>query len=256
MSMKHIKILTVIFTILLTAFVLFCEAKNSDSSPDPGMQSGNESEAEAEAEAPDTTEALTDALMDQADLVIQTSNDTNAQTEQDVLTLPSTGLTIYPDELPGFDLSGAWTDEAGKQAIVNTLEEGGALYITSALSRTLEEECAGRCQTYEDEGISYTVSDTVASSSASALAINAAASNSYWITTILVATTGDAPYLMEFSIDRLADNDSSIYTAVSDYIRTAFQLDMPVAEDIDISTDSDTLQPSTGGERDEPIIIR
>lgn len=249
MSRKRIKILVIILTILFTAFFLFREARTSAPS-DSGTQSGNKSEPEAS----DTAEALADALMDHTDLAIQASNDTDAQTEQDVLTLSA--LSIDAEELPGFDLSGAWTNEAGSEAIVNALEEGGALYISSEIHRTLEEEAAGRCQTYQDKGISYTVSDPVANSSASALAINAAAGNHYRMTTILVSITDDTPYFMEFSIDRLADDDRSLYTAVRDYIRAAFQLDMPVAEDIDIPTDSGTLQPSTVGEREEPIIVR
>lgn len=167
-------------------------------------------------------------------------------------------LTISGTELGEFDLSHAWIGDDGDQAIVQTKNSTGILYFVGDSMRPLEEVVDGKKLECKDQGISYEVSEIAVSEKARVQAINTAVDASYDYTVIMVTPimTGECVPLLEFSVNRLTDEDGAVYSAIKKYLQNRFDLELPEAKQVQIPSSIQSDDTPVGGERDKPIIVR
>lgn len=168
-------------------------------------------------------------------------------------------LTISDTDLEEFNFSSAWISDDRDQAIVQTENATGILYFVGDAMRPLEEVVEGKRLECEDQGILYEVSEITASEKARGQAINTAAGTGYDYTVIMVAPImeGECIPLLEFSVNRLTDEDGTVYTAIEKYLNDTFGLAIPEAEKVQVpvTVQNNDAAPA-GGEHDEPIIVR
>lgn len=166
-------------------------------------------------------------------------------------------LTISGTELEKFNLSHAWISDDRDQAIVQTEDSTGILYFVGDAMRPLEDVVNGKKLECKDQGISYEVSEIAASEKARVQTMNTAAGTGYNYIVIMVAPIMDSECvpLLEFSVNRLTDEDGAVYAAIKKYLMDCFDLDIPEAKTIQIAPEPENDTPASGN-RDEPIIVR
>lgn len=166
-------------------------------------------------------------------------------------------LTILGTDLEEFDFSHAWISDDREQAIIQTKDTTGILYFVGNAMRPLEEVVDGKKLECEDQGILYEVSEIAASEKARVQTMNTAAGTGYDYIVIMVAPIMDSECvpLLEFSVNRLTDEDGTVYAAIKKYLKDRFDLELPEAKTVQGSSEQENDTPA-GGERDEPIIVR